>query len=94
LIETLRARHETLKVQLNAAERAQDAQHAGKIAAELQEMTNKASAESFFELPTDSRGVHESALTAPGGAGSWDRQDATTSSAAHFAACAQQFSDR
>ena len=34
-----------LKVQLAAAERAQDAQHAAKIAAELQEMTDKASAE-------------------------------------------------
>ena len=34
-IETLKARHETLKVQLAAAERAQDAQHAAKIAAEL-----------------------------------------------------------
>ena len=37
-IETLKARCETLKAQLAAAERAQDAQHAAKIAAELQEM--------------------------------------------------------
>ena len=44
-IETIKARHEILKVQLAAAERAQDAQHAAKIAAELQEMTDKASAE-------------------------------------------------
>jgi hypothetical protein len=44
-IETLKARQEILKVQLAAAERAQDAQHAAKIAAELQEMTDKASAE-------------------------------------------------
>ena len=44
-IETLKARYETLKVRFAAAERAQDAQHAAKIAAELQEMTDKASAE-------------------------------------------------
>ncbi len=44
-IETIKGRHEILKVQLAAAERAQDAQHAAKIAAELQEMTDKASAE-------------------------------------------------
>jgi hypothetical protein len=44
-IETLKARHETLKVQLAAAERAQDAQHAAKIAAELQAMADKAAAE-------------------------------------------------
>jgi len=44
-IETIKARHEILKVQLAAAERAQDAQHAAKIASELQEMTDKASAE-------------------------------------------------
>ena len=44
-IETLRARHEALKARLAAAERAQDAQHAEKIAAEMQEMADKASAE-------------------------------------------------
>jgi hypothetical protein len=44
-IETIKARHEILKVQLAAAERAQDAQHDAKITAELQEMTDKASAE-------------------------------------------------
>jgi len=44
-IETIKARHEILKVQLAAAERGQDAQHAAKIASELQEMTDKASAE-------------------------------------------------
>jgi hypothetical protein len=43
--ETLKARHEALKAQLAAAERAADAQHAVKIAAELQEMGDKASAE-------------------------------------------------
>ena len=48
-IETLKARHETLKVQLAAAERAQDAQHAGEIAAEMREMADKASAE-FFRM--------------------------------------------
>ena len=36
---------ETLKVQLAAVERAQDAQHAAKITAELQEIADKASAE-------------------------------------------------
>ena len=39
-IETLKARHETLKVQLAAVERAQDAQHAAKITAELQEIAD------------------------------------------------------
>ena len=43
--ETLKARHETLKAEFAAAERAQDAEHAMKIAAELQEVTDKASAE-------------------------------------------------
>jgi hypothetical protein len=43
--ETLKARHEGLKAELAAAERAADAQLAAKIAAELQEMANKASAE-------------------------------------------------
>ena len=42
-IETLKARHETLKVA--AVERPQDAQHAAKITAELQEIADKASAE-------------------------------------------------
>ncbi len=44
-IETLKAKHETLKVQIAAARGLQDAQHAAKIAAELQEMTDKATAE-------------------------------------------------
>ena len=44
-IETLKARHEALKAQLAAAERAQDAQHVAKIAAELREMADNASAE-------------------------------------------------
>jgi hypothetical protein len=44
-LETLKARHEALKVKLAAAEKAQDAQHAAKIAAELQEMADQASAE-------------------------------------------------
>jgi hypothetical protein len=44
-IETLKARHEALKVQLAAAERTQDAQHAAKITAEVQEIADKASAE-------------------------------------------------
>jgi hypothetical protein len=38
--ETLKARHEALKAKLAAAERAADAQHAAKIAAELQEMAH------------------------------------------------------
>ena len=46
LIETLKARHETLKAQLAAAER-QDAQNAAEIAAELREIAGKASAELF-----------------------------------------------
>jgi hypothetical protein len=55
-IEMLKARHESLKAQLAAAKRApQDAQHAAGIAAELREMVDKATAEFFFELPTDSR---------------------------------------
>lgn len=45
LIETLKARHETLKAELAAAER-QDAQNAAEIAAELREIAGKASAES------------------------------------------------
>jgi hypothetical protein len=44
-IEMLKARYETLKVQLAAAEGAQDAQRAAEIAAELREMADKASAE-------------------------------------------------
>jgi len=44
-IEMLKARYETLKAQLAAAEGAQDAQRAAAIAAELQEMVDKASAE-------------------------------------------------
>jgi hypothetical protein len=44
-LETLKARQETLKAELTAAERAQDAQHAAKIAVELQEMADKASTE-------------------------------------------------
>jgi hypothetical protein len=43
--EALKARHEILKVQFAAAERTHDVQLAAKIAAELQEMTDKASAE-------------------------------------------------
>ena len=41
-IEMLKARYETLKAQLAAAEGAQDAQRAAAIAAELQEMADKA----------------------------------------------------
>lgn len=44
-LETLKARQETLKTELTAAERAQDAQHTAKIAVELQEMADKASTE-------------------------------------------------
>jgi hypothetical protein len=44
-LETLKSRQETLKAELTAAERAQDAQHAAKIAVELQEMADKASTE-------------------------------------------------
>jgi hypothetical protein len=44
-IETLKARHEALKVQIAAAESAQDAQHAAELAAEVQEMADKASVE-------------------------------------------------
>jgi len=44
-LETLKARHEALKAELAAAERAADAQHAAKIAAELREMVDKASVE-------------------------------------------------
>jgi hypothetical protein len=44
-IETLKARHEILKVQLAAAERAQDARHVAKIVAEQQDIADKASAE-------------------------------------------------
>jgi hypothetical protein len=44
-IEILKARYETVKAQLVAAEGAQDAQRAAAIAAELQEMADKASAE-------------------------------------------------
>ena len=60
-IETLKARHETLKVQLAAVERAQDAQYAAKITAELQEIADKASAE-FSRIADRPRGVHGSAL--------------------------------
>jgi hypothetical protein len=44
-IETLKARHETLKVKLAVAERARDAELAAKIAVELHEIADKASAE-------------------------------------------------
>jgi hypothetical protein len=44
-LETLKARHEALKVKLAAARRAQDAQHAAEIDAELREIVDKASAE-------------------------------------------------
>jgi len=44
-LETLRTRHEALKAKLAAAKRAQDAQHAAEIDAELREMVDKASAE-------------------------------------------------
>ena len=43
--ETLKARHEALKAEFAAAERAAHAQLAAKIAVELQEMADKASAE-------------------------------------------------
>ena len=43
--EMLKARYETMKAQLVAAEEAQDAQRAAAIAAELREMADKASAE-------------------------------------------------
>ena len=43
-IETLKAKHATVKAQLAAAERAQDAQHAAEIAAE-REKADKAFAE-------------------------------------------------
>ncbi len=42
-LETLRTRHEALKAKLAAAKRAQDAQHAAEIDAELREMVDKAS---------------------------------------------------
>jgi hypothetical protein len=49
-IEMLKARHESLKAQLAAAERVpQDARHAAEIAAELREMIDKATAE-FFRI--------------------------------------------
>ncbi len=44
-LETLKARHEALQAERAAAERAADDQHVAKIAAELQEMADKASAE-------------------------------------------------
>ena len=44
-LETLKARQETLKAEFTAAERAQDAQHAAKITAELQEIADKAAAD-------------------------------------------------
>jgi hypothetical protein len=44
-IETLKARQDTLKAELCAAERGRDAQHAANIATELQEIADKASAE-------------------------------------------------
>lgn len=62
-IETLKARHETLKVQLAAVERAQDAQHAAKITAELQEIADKASAE-FSRIADRLAAFTGSALTA------------------------------
>ena len=43
-VETLKARQDTLKAEL-CAERGRDAQHAANIAAELQEIADKASAE-------------------------------------------------
>lgn len=43
--ETLKARHEALKAEFAAAERAQDVERAAEIAAELQEVTDKASQE-------------------------------------------------
>jgi hypothetical protein len=60
--ETLKARHEALKAELAAAERAADAQLAAKIAAELQEMADNASCRASSNCrPT--RNVHGSALT-------------------------------
>jgi hypothetical protein len=44
-IEMLKARYETLKGQLAAAEGAQDVQRAVEMAAEMREMADKASAE-------------------------------------------------
>jgi hypothetical protein len=44
-VETLMARHDTLKAEICAAERGRDAQRAANIAAELQEIADKASAE-------------------------------------------------
>lgn len=46
-IETIKARHEAPKAKLAAAKRAQDAQHAAEIDAELREMVDRASAELF-----------------------------------------------
>ena len=43
--EMLKARYETMKAQLVAAEEAQDVQRAAAIAAELREVADKASAE-------------------------------------------------
>jgi hypothetical protein len=62
-IEALKARHETLKVQLAAVERAQDAQHAAKITAELQEIADKASAE--FSRTADRLAVFTEARSRP-----------------------------
>ena len=62
-IETLKARHETLKVQLAAVERAQDAQHAAKITAELKEISDKASAE--FSRIADRLGAFTEARARP-----------------------------
>ncbi len=64
LIETLKARHETLKAQLAAAER-QDAQNAAEIAAELREIAGKASAELFRASRRSRKSAH-----AHGGGGS------------------------
>jgi hypothetical protein len=62
-IETLKGRHETLKVQLAAVERAQDAQHAAKITAELQEIADQGSCR-LLSNSRPTRGVHGSARTA------------------------------
>jgi hypothetical protein len=77
-LETLKARQETLKAEFTAADRAQGAQHAAKIAAELQEMADKMSAElltrcpqSFFDSPTGSPRSPKR-VRGPGGAGSSD----------------------
>jgi len=63
-LETLKARQETLKTELTAAERAQDAQHTAKIAVDVRRMS-WTPLRAFCRTPSRSFAVQNTEPTEP-----------------------------